>query len=185
MTDPISAGLLLGTSALPSILSAIDRRFKTKDIRSKEQKSLDKARGATAKTALDRLQQELAGLDMSTFKDRRRKMFEQQVAPQLRESFSRSSGLKASDYFNALTSATVQNEAQAEQDFYSQLNNLLGLGAGQDISQGKVPVSTAPQALAEGLSPLAEGIPNYLAFQGLSGSINQPSKPSSQVTQQR
>lgn len=172
----IAAGIATGASLLPWIAGMFGKD-KKRDIRSKEEKRLDKMRSQLQESALGKMIGQLSGMDREDFVKRRMTDFERTTAPKIAETAAATSGLRGSDYLSALSGAATQAEQAAEGDFFDQLNEML-TGAGQQKptpgTQKFVP--GVGGEIAKGLGPLAQQMGGYGAM-GLADYFSLPTSP--------
>lgn len=163
-----------GLGFIPSILSMFGGKGKKRDVRTKEEKRLDKMRAQLQETALGKMIGQLSGMDKEDFVKRRMADFERTTAPKIAETAAAVSGLRGSDYLSALSGAATQAEQAAEGDFFGQLNQMLGMAGQQQPRTGyKVPEIGLGGMLAGGLSPFAEKMSGYGAM-GLADQFGLP-----------
>lgn len=148
----------MGLGLLPGILSMFGKG-KTRDVRTKEEKRLDKMRSQLQETALGKMIGQLSGMDKEEFVKRRMADFERTTAPQIAETASATSGLRGSDYLSAMAGAATKAEEGAESDFFNQLNTMLGMAGQQQPRTGyKVPEPGIGGMMAGALGPFSQGM---------------------------
>lgn len=145
-----------GLSGLQLFLNALDRRTKKTDLRTKEQKALDKARSEATIAAQQRLKDELMGMNREEFKNRRRSEFELNQKPRLEKQFARYGNARSADFLTAMARAERQNEAQLDRDYYETLKELVSGTTQNPLSEGAVVDPTLTQALGKESGQLAD-----------------------------